>query len=206
MFGEPQTLLQPRTLSEAAWPRSMRPRAALLRDAGLIVAFSLFVALCARISIALPFTPVPITGQTLAVLLTGAALGSRRGALALLLYLAEGAAGLPVFANGAAGAGWIIGPTGGFLLSFPVAAFVTGALAERGWDRSLPGAALAMLLGNVLIYLIGLPWLGIYKDILFKTSLLQAGLFPFVIGDLLKIAVAALVLPSAWRLVGMRRR
>ncbi|HEX6289009.1 MAG TPA: biotin transporter BioY [Herpetosiphonaceae bacterium] len=190
---------QPQTLTDALLER--RAARTWLTDALLIVLFSGFVALTAQITIPLPFTPVPITGQTLGVLLTGAALGSRRGALALLLYVLEGAIGLPVFAGGAAGFARILGPTGGYLLSYPLAAGIIGLLAERGWDRRLHLAALAMLIGNLVIYLIGASWLGLYKGILGNISLMWAGVYPFLPGDLLKIAIAALVLPGAWALV-----
>jgi biotin transport system substrate-specific component len=199
------SLVRRPTLSDAVLSRATRR--SWLSDALLIVCFSGFVALTARIEIMLPFTPVPITGQTLGVLLTGAALGSRRGSLALLLYLIEGALGLPVFAGGASGIARIIGPTGGYLLSYPLAAGVVGWLAERGWDRRLPLAMLAMLIGNLIIYLIGVPWLGLYKGILGNVSLLWAGVYPFLPGDLLKILIAAGVLPGAWALLrGVRDR
>ncbi|HEY0735524.1 MAG TPA: biotin transporter BioY [Herpetosiphonaceae bacterium] len=200
---------QSQTLSDAVLSRRLpaaRSRS-WLSDALLIALFSGFVALTAQIEIRLPFTPVPITGQTLGVLLTGAALGSRRGALALLLYLLEGAIGLPVFAGGAAGFARILGPTGGYLLALPLAAGIVGLLAERGWDRRLPLAALAMLIGNLVIYLLGVAWLGLYKGILGDVSMLWAGVYPFLPGDLLKIAIAAIVLPGAWRLLnGVDRR
>lgn len=200
---------QSQTLSDAVLSRrlpSERSRS-WLTDALLIALFSGFVALTAQIEIRLPFTPVPITGQTLGVLLTGAALGSRRGALAMLLYLIEGSIGLPVFAGGAAGFARILGPTGGYLLSYPLAAGIVGLLAERGWDRRLPLAALAMVLGNLVIYLLGVSWLGFYKGILGDVSMLWAGVYPFLPGDLLKIAIAAMALPGAWRLLqGIDRR
>ena len=131
------------TLADYIVPARKSQTLNMLRDLLLIIGFSIFTALCAHVSFPLPFTPVPITLQTLAVLLTGAALGSKRGALALLLYLAEGASGLPVFAPVAGSpAGFLAlipptGFTGGYLWSFPIAAFVVGLLCERGWDRSL---------------------------------------------------------------------
>ena len=132
--------------------KTLWPHRTLARDLALILAGSLLVALAARISIPLPFTPVPITGQTLAILLVGAALGSRLGFLSLLAYLAEGAMGLPVFAGGTGGLAKILGPTGGFLLAFPLAAGLVGLLVERfGLDRSFLGTLLAMLAGNALL-------------------------------------------------------
>ena len=197
-----QTITQPRTLTDALLPRDR----SWLLDAVLIVGFSLFVALAAQIKITLPFTPVPITGQTLGVLLTGAVLGSRRGALALLLYLFEGAVGLPVFSPSVVlppGLGRLIGPTGGYLLAYPLAAGLVGLLAERGWDRKLPLAALAMLLGNLVIYAFGVAWLAWFVGSL-QTALFQ-GMLPFIPGDLFKIALGAAALPGVWTLIRRTR-
>jgi biotin transport system substrate-specific component len=170
-------------------------------DAALIVAFSAFVALTARIQI--PLWPVPITLQTLAVLFTGAALGSRRGALALLLYLTEGAVGLPVFAGGA-GLAYMLGPTGGYLISYPIAAGLVGLLAEHGWDRRPAWMALAMVIGNLVIYALGVTWLAVFLGHL--STALVSGMLIFVVGDLIKIAIAALALPGGWALARRRRR
>lgn len=174
----------------------------LLRNAALIVGFTLFTALCAHISIPLPFTPVPITLQTLAVLLAGATLGSKRGGLAMLLYLAAGAAGLPVFApapNLPGGFLALIGVTGGYLWSYPITAFVVGWFCERGLDRSLLTSALAMLPGSVIIYLLGALQLGFVLHVNAATAI-ALGVTPFIIGDLLKLIIAALLLPAGWRL------
>src|ERR671910_1051854 len=146
---------QPRTLVDVVLPRSR----SWLFDAALIVVFSAFVALTAQVEI--PLRPVPITLQTLGVLLTGALLGSSRGVLALLLYLAEGAVGLPVFAGGAAGLAYMLGPTGGYLVGFVLAAGLVGWLAERGWGRRLVWTALAMAIGNLVIYALGVAWLAV---------------------------------------------
>lgn len=183
----------PRTLTDAVLHR----RSSWLIDATLIVLFSGFVALTAQIEI--PMWPVPITGQTLGVLLTGALLGSRRGALAVLLYLAEGAMGLPVFSGGAAGIARFLGPTGGYLIGFVSAAAVVGWLAERGWDRSIVWAALAMVIGNLVIYLFGVTWLAIFLGNLQQA--IVGGLLPFIAGDLIKVALAAIALPGGWMLV-----
>ena len=174
-----------------------------LVDAALVLAGSLAVAVSAQLQYVLPFTPVPITGQTLAVLLVGATLGSRRGALAMAAYLAEGAAGLPVFAGGGMGLPWLLGPTAGYLWSLPVAAWLVGWLAERGWDRSFLGATAAMLIGNGVIYFLALPWLAAFVG---PDRVAATGLFPFVLGDLIKIGVAATVLPAAWSVIGRARR
>lgn len=185
----------------AVWRRSLASRAAA--DAILILAGSALVALSAQVVVPLPFTPVPITGQTFAVLFVGALLGSRRGALALTAYLLEGAAGLPVFAGGGSTLAWLAGPTAGYLWSYPAAAWLTGRLAERGWDRRPATAALALGAGNAVIYAVGLPWLAFYVGF---ERVLAAGFLPFLPGDLVKIAVAAGALAGAWRLVGRERR
>lgn len=165
----------------------------------LVALGSLLIALAAQVAVPLPFSPVPVTGQTFAVLLVGAALGARLGAATVALYLAEGLMGLPVFApGGPPGPARLLGPTGGYLLGFVVAAYVVGALAERGWDRRLLTAALAMLAGEVAIYAFGLAGLARFVP---ADRLLAAGLFPFIPGDLAKLVLAALALPTAWRLV-----
>jgi biotin transport system substrate-specific component len=174
-------------------------RQALLYDAILVLAGSLLIGLSARLAIRLPFSPVPITGQTMAVLLAGALLGSRRGALSVLAYLGEGMAGLPVFAGGAGGIAHLAGPTGGYLAGFVLAALVVGWLAERGWDRHPGTTALAMLLGNAAIYALGLPWLAAFVG---GERALVLGLYPFLAGDLLKLALAAALLPVGWKVVG----
>lgn len=196
-----QTATRVSTLAQAAVPRG-----GLLRDALLVVGFSLLTALSARIVIPLPFTPVPITGQTFAVLLTGAALGARRGAAAMGLYVLEGLVGLPVFAGGASGLARLLGPTGGYLLGYIAAAYLTGTLAERGWDRTVRWAAAAMAAGNVIVYLFGVPWLALVPRVVGGVALgweraVTLGLLPFIPGDLIKLAAAAVALPGAWALV-----
>lgn len=176
-----------------------------LGEGALILSGSLLVAGAAQISIPLPFTPVPITGQTFAVLLVGASLGAVRGAASLLLYLAEGAVGLPFFAGGAGGFAVITRATGGYLIGFVVAAFVIGALAERGWDRRFSSATGAMLTGNVIIYLFGVTWLARFLgESALSQKVLLLGLYPFIPGDTIKLYLAAAALPAAWRLVGGR--
>lgn len=193
------------TMVEVLIPRvSRRPTSAarLAVEGLLVVGGSLLVALSAQIAVPLPFTPVPVTGQTFAVLLVGAALGSTRGALAMGAYLLEGAAGLPVFAAGGCCVAWLMGPTAGFLWSYPLAAWVTGRLAESGWDRRLWSSGLAMLAGNATIYVVALPWLALFVG---GERVLVAGLLPFIPGDLVKVALAAVVLPSAWIAIGRLR-
>ena len=170
-----------------------------VRSVALVVAFSLFVALSAQVVIPLPFTPVPVTGQTFAVLLTGALLGSRLGALALVAYLAEGALGLPFFRGGAGGVGHFAGATAGYLFAFPLAAFLTGYLAERGWDRKFLTAAAAMALGSAVILFCGWAWLAVFLRS--GTEAFRLGVAPFLIGDVIKIALAAAALPAGWALL-----
>ena len=165
------------------------------RDVALIVGASLFVALMAQLVIRLPFTPVPITGQTLAVLLTGAALGSWRGGAALLLYLVEGSF-LPFYAGGASGLVWALG-SGGYIIGFIPAAFVVGFLSERGWDRSV-WIILSMLAGNIILYIPGLIQLSYFVP---EGKVLEYGLYPFILGDLVKLYIASLALPTAWAVV-----
>lgn len=183
----------------------MRPslrRRALAYDLALILGGSLCIALSAQVAVKLPFSPVPVTGQTLAVLLAGALLGSRRGALAVLVYIGQGLLGLPVFAGGAVGWARLAGPTGGYLIGFVLAAYLVGLLAERGWDRRPATTVGAMLLGNTIIYACGLLWLSGFVGGLAKA--VPLGLTPFLPGDLLKIALAAVLLPVGWKLLGRR--
>lgn len=178
------------------------PRAGHVTNALLVIGASVVTAFAAQIAIPLPWTPVPITGQTFAVVLSGAVLGARRGALAQLLYLAGGALGLPVFAEGGAGIAKLLGPTGGYLVAFPIAAAITGALAERGWDRHFGTMLAAMLAASTVIFGLGLLGLARFAP---AGQLLGAGLLPFLPGDLIKSTLAALAFPSVWRLLGSRR-
>lgn len=170
------------------------------RFAALAVGFSLLTALAAQVAIPLPGTPVPITLQTFAVLLTGALLGSRLGAAAMILYLFQGAIGLPFFAAGGGGvARLFFSPTSGYLLAYPAAAFLTGLLAQRGWDKRFMWAAAAMALGSVVILLGGWSWLAIWTGS--ASQAFSFGVAPFVIGDAVKIVLAAAVLPSGWAIL-----
>lgn len=176
------------------------PRAGLLRDAVLVLAGTGLVAAAAQVSISLPFTPVPISGQTFAVVLVGASLGALRGTVSLSLYLWLGVAGAPIYADQAHGWNVLTGATGGYIVGFVLASAVTGYLAERRWDRRFSSAVAAMLTGNVVIYLVGLPWLAVVLETDLEKTL-ELGLYPFVPGDILKLYLAAALLPGAWRLV-----
>ena len=167
----------------------------------LAVGFALLTALAAQISIPLGFTPVPITGQTLAVLLTGAALGSRTGAASQLLYVAMGAVGLPFYANGSGGWEAATGATAGYLVGFIVAAYVVGLLAEKKQDRQFSTSIGAFLTGNLIIYLLGVAWLMYTFDWGIAEGV-EKGMAPFLIGDTVKLLLAAGLMPTAWKLVG----
>jgi biotin transport system substrate-specific component len=171
----------------------------MLQNAVLVVLASLLTAGAAQVAFRLPGSLVPITGQTFAVLLAGTVLGPRRAALAMLLYLAEGAAGLPFFAGGAGGAHVFVGPTGGYLLAFPLAAFVTGLLASRAWDRRPLTMFVAMRRGSPVI--LGLGALQLSRFVPNGTAL-ATGVLPFIGGDVIKAALAAGLFPAAWKFVG----
>ncbi len=175
------------------------------------IASTLFItaltAAAAQISVPLPFTDVPFTFQPMVVLLGGLALGSRLGLASQILYLAAGVAGLPVFAASVTlppGLLRLLGPTGGYLMSYPIAAFVVGYLAERGFDRRYVTAFLAMLAGLAVIYASGAIWLALFvgPSPIGLATALALGVYPFVVADLMKLLVAASVLPGVWRLFG----
>lgn len=176
------------------------PRTGLLTDSLLVLGGAGLVALAAQIAIPLPFTPVPITAQTFAVLLVGASLGWMLGAASLLLYWLVGLAGAPVYAEQHGGWETFMGPTGGYLIGFVLAAAVTGYLAQRRWDRRFSSSVTAMLTGSVIIYACGLPWLAAEIDAGLEGTL-EAGLYPFVVGDVLKLYLAGALLPAAWAAV-----
>ena len=188
------------TVQAATLRTAVLPRVGLLTDALLVAVGAGLIAVSAQITIPLPFTPVPITGQTFAVLLVGASLGTLRGASSALLYVLVGIAGAPVYADGAHGWSVITGATGGYLLSYVLVAALTGWLAERRWDRRFSSALGAILSGNVVVYLVGLPWLAAVLGTNLEQTL-ELGLYPFVPGDALKLYLAAMLLPGAWRLV-----
>lgn len=172
-------------------------------DGVLIVGGSIFIALAAQVAVWLPFSPVPVTAQTFAVLMVALLLGSKRGCLSILAYLIEGAAGMPVFASGRSGIVTLIGPTGGYLLGFLVAAYVVGRLAEKGWDRRFSTTILAMAAGNIFIYGLGLLWLCRFTTPL---AALATGVYPFIAGELFKMLLGAALLPAGWKIVEKFRK
>lgn len=194
----------PMTLIDAILPQRQ-----MIHNILLVIFFTVLMALSAQVAIPLPFTPVPLTLQTLTVLLTGALLGSRLGAVTMLAYLAEGLAGLPVFAGGAnawsassiPGVPVIMGPTLGYLIGFVFGAALVGFLAERGWDRRWWSTFLAMLLGNMVIYAFGVGWLSTIAGL---TVALAKGMVPFLLGDAIKITAAMAALPGGWALVNKK--
>jgi biotin transporter BioY len=178
--------------------RPSEKSSAAIYDIALVIGGSLIIALSARITILLPFSPVPVTAQTFAVLMIGALLGAKRGSLAALAYIVEGASGLPVFALGG-GFAELLAPTGGYLIGFIPAAYITGYLAQKGWDRRTGTTILAMIFGNIAIYTFGLLWMSYLMGI--SKSVLSKGLYLFIPGDLVKIVFAAAVLPAGWKLL-----
>lgn len=180
---------------DAIWPKT-----SLVRDVALVGMGSLALAALAQVQI--PLLPVPVTGQTLGVLLVGALLGKRLGALSMMAYLLEGLMGMPVFAGASGGLAHLFGLTGGYLLGFVAAAALVGWLSEQGWDRTPWMTALAMLLGNLVIYTAGLSWLAVFMG---AEKAMMVGMLPFLAGDALKIALAALLLPGGWALLNGRK-
>ncbi len=205
------------TLASAVWPDSTSPTTTRVVRA-VVLAFlgSLFVAITAQVQV--PLWPVPVTGQTFGVLVVGLVLGWRLGGAALLLYIAEGLVGLPVFAKFSAGAAVLAGPTGGYIAGFVLAADIVGFLAQRGWDRNVWWTGAAMLIGNIAIYVLGLAWLTNFyagpgaqyiASAGAETAIgaaIAKGLMPFLLGDAIKLALAAALLPVAWRVLSGRVR
>ncbi len=184
------------TIPAVVIDRLVRGRAAA--NMLLVVGASFLIAIAAQIAIPLPFTPVPLTLQPLAVIFIGVALGSTRGAAAAALYLLEGASGLPVFAQGHGGAIWLVSATAGYLYSYPLAAWLAGFVSERGWGSSIIRAISGMLLALGVIYLGGWSWLAILTD---ARSAFVAGVAPFVVADIVKVAIGAALLPKAQQLI-----
>ena len=189
-----------RALAVAVWPETVN-RA--VQAAVLVVAGTAILAISAKTQV--PFWPVPMTLQTLAVMAIAAAYGSNLAVATVIAYIAEGLVGIPVFAGAAAGPAYVLGPTGGFLLAFVVGAAIVGFAADRGDSRSFAKLAIAMVLADVVIFALGLVWLGAaVPKIGYSAKLLSIGLYPFVLGDLLKIALASMLIPAVWGLVGRK--
>ena len=166
-----------------------------VKNIALVLSFAIITALWSSLS--LEIGPIPVTMQTFAVVLAGVLLGSKRGALSQVAYLAGGLAGIPWFSRGG-GLVYILSPTFGYIIGFVVAAYIIGRLAEKGWDRKIKTSILAMFVGNVFLYFFGLVWLAQFVG---TEVLLAVGLYPFIIGDLLKILLAGLALPLGWKLI-----
>ena len=194
-------LTAPSILIDAIWPRRDSGVVNIVRLGVLAIAGSVLMAVSAKIQV--PMWPVPMTMQTFAVLVIAMSFGFRLGAATLLLYLAEGAVGLPVFASGT-GLAYLAGPTGGYLVGFLVAAALVGWLAEKGWDRTVVLTLIAMTLGTAVIFGLGVTWLAIFLGDAGKA--IAGGLTPFLVGAAVKIVLAAAVLPIAWRLLSGRVR
>lgn len=192
-------------MSTHAASTTLVPRLGILADGILVLAGTGLVAGAAQVSVPLPFTPVPITGQTFAVVLVGAGLGAVRGTASLLLYLWLGVAGAPIYAAHSHGWSVVTSASGGYIVGFVLAAGLTGLLAERRWDRRLSSSIGAMLTGNVVIYLVGLPWLAVVLGTNLRQTL-EDGLYPFVAGDVFKLYLAAALLPATWRIVERIKR
>lgn len=184
------------TIPSVVIDRVVRGRAAA--NVLLVLAASVLIAIAAQVAIPLPFTPVPLTLQPLAVIFIGVTLGSTRGAAAAALYLLEGFSGLPVFAQGHGGAFWLVGATAGYLYSYPFAAWVAGFISERGWGNTVVRAISGMLLALGVIYLGGWAWLAILAG---PKAAFVAGVAPFVAADIIKVAIAAALLPKLQKLV-----
>jgi len=196
-MSAPAAAVAPLTLADII-PRTR------VRDIVLVVGFALLTAGAAQIVIPLGFTPVPITGQTFAVLLAGGVLGAFRGAASQVLYVALGAIGLPFFAGGTGGWEVVTGATAGYLVGFVVAAFIIGALAERRQDRKVWTAIPAFIAGTIVIYVFGAAWLGYRLGVPLtgppgETSAVALGVAPFLVGDTLKAVLAGLLLPLGWK-------
>jgi len=174
-----------------------------LRNVALVISGAFLIFLTARVYVVIPGNPVPYTLQTLGILVVGGALGLRRGGLAAALYVAIGIVGLPFFAEGKGGVQVILGATGGYLVGFVLAAGLVGRLAELGWDRRIGGALGATALGTLAIYLVGVPWLAVTTGMSLGDAI-ATGFVPFILIDIVKLVVAAVVFPAAWWVVGRR--
>ena len=179
---------------------ALLPRTTVVTDTLLVTGGAVFIALVAQLAFYLPFTPVPVTGLTFGVIVTGAAMGAVRGLLATLLYVLFGVAGLPVYADASYGIDVLLGVTGGYLVGSVLAAALTGFLAEKAWDRKVVSAVPSMLLGELVIFTVGVGWLMIVLDVGLAEGL-ALGFLPFIVGEVVKLTAAGLLLPGAWKLV-----
>jgi len=182
-------------LIDAILPRIDNKTKAIIRDIVLVLGFAILTGICAKFKIEIG--PVPITMQTFAVLVSGVLLGSKRGAASQITYLLGGLVGLPWFSRGG-GLIYILSPTFGYILGFVFAAYSVGYLAERGWDRNIRTAILAIFIGNIFIYIPGLLYLARFVGF---SKVLALGLYPFILGDLIKIALTGLILPMGWKMI-----
>ncbi len=205
--------MQTNAESRAALAETLLPEGAarIISAILLVIAGTLFIAISAKIKV--PFFPVPMTLQTLAVPLVAAAYGSRLGVITILAYLGEGLIGMPVFTNtppAVAGAAYFLGPTGGYLIGYIAAAWIVGAAADRSWDRSFPKLFGAMLLGDIVVFVLGFAWLAWGAQLstgstgLGVAAAFSGGVAPFLLGDLLKLVLAAAAVPAVWQLVERR--
>jgi len=186
-------------LIDAILPRVDTKTKAIARDIALVLSFAIITAVCAKLKVEIG--AVPITMQTFAVLLAGALLGAKRGALSQVTYLLLGLAGVPWFARGG-GIVYILSPTLGYIIGFVFAAFFVGWLCEKGFDRQVRTAILAMLIGNILLYIPGVLWLAKFVGL---GKVLSIGFYPFIVGDLLKIFLAGSILPIGWKFIKMSK-
>jgi biotin transport system substrate-specific component len=175
------------------------------RDAGLVALGVLFTALLAQVAVPVPGSPVPITGQTLAVVLTAASLGPVRGTAVQVVYILAGMVGLPFYSDASGGVDVVLGATGGYLIGFIPAAYLIGLAARRGADRTVLKALPLFAAGQAVIFAVGVPWLAVTAGMT-ASQALEAGFYPFILGGIVKAAIAAAVLGTAWAVVGRRRR
>jgi biotin transport system substrate-specific component len=180
------------------------PRASALTNTSLLLGGTVFMSLMAQIALPVPGSPVPITGQTLGVLLIGTAYGASLGLATIAIYVALGLAGAPILAQGAHGYARLAGPTGGYLVGMVLAAFAVGVLANRRWDVRLQTALMQMIVGEILVFAPGLIWLKLYTGASWSWTL-AAGFTPFIVGEVIKIGIAGTALPSVWALVRKMR-
>lgn len=182
-------------LIDLIFPKYNENKIELARNIVLVVSFSILTALCAQIKVEIG--AVPITFQTFAVLLSGTLLGRIKGSLSQLTYILLGLAGFPLFARGG-GLQYLLSPTFGYIIGFVFAAFFVGKLAERGWDRHLKTSIFMMAIGNLIVYIFGLIWLVRFVP---YNDVLKVGLYPFLLGDMMKIVLASLFTPSIWKII-----